>query len=87
MRVEVAEKPAIVGELTYDWSNVEAGPQVVLRFGAFELGRWNVADRKAEFEEQPGDHWSDKDREKAKYGFVSKFLGEKLQAIFAGLVP
>lgn len=57
----------------------------VLSFGDHELARWDVTDRRAEFEEQPGSYWSGNDQEDAEEAFVERFIGEKLAAVFGGL--
>lgn len=57
---------------------------VVVRFGDAEVARWNVTDRRAEFEEQPGDYWSTEDRARHEREWVSVYVGSRLSDIFRG---
>jgi hypothetical protein len=57
----------------------------VLSFGDHQIARWDVTDQRTKFEEQPGDYWSEEQREQAEEAFVEAFIGDKLAAIFGAL--
>jgi|SRR3954462_15031142 hypothetical protein len=93
--------PVLRGELVIDYAayneETRRGPGIEfgsvrrvffasLLFGDHELARWDVTDRRAEFEAQPGDYWSEEDREQAEEAFVEAFIGNKLAAVLGALV-
>lgn len=57
----------------------------VLSFGDHQIARWDVTEHRSKFEQQPGDYWSEEQREQAEEAFVEAFIGDKLGAIFGAL--
>ena len=53
---------------------------VALNLGNEEVGCWDVTERSAEYDEQPGDYWGARERENHEQDFADKFVADKLRA-------
>lgn len=72
--------------LNADFDRFRADDHVfaILNFGNAEITRWDVTDRRAEFEPQPGDYWDTEDRERHEQSWLSEYVARRLGPIFEG---
>lgn len=83
MRIDIPDPVALNAQLERAWDGTDNW-FAVLYFGTAEVTRWDVTVLRAEFEQQPGDYWSEEEREQREREWLSEYVARRVAPLFTG---